>query len=302
MDPTATDILGQNSTGFGYIALLHRNGTEYTDSDVNFTLVGPSSLGIDSFTWNTPYFIEGPDKETVLALELIYARLISYRTRSAQVRVEVVPCKTGYYYSANSRTCECVTSNSIICNSTSVCIQKGYWFDDGSKITIPCPTRNCGYSNGHCPPPTEQCRTSPGYCNITGPNDVCQKGRGGYLCSGCRENYAFNYGAFLCVPDSTCKPQNTIFIMFGAVAYWLLQFQVGSGFILNYGLVYYFSVVTLFMDTSIDYPYAFLWGIRLPYAARPSYGGSIPLFCQRYDCSTSPDDALITSHLFSSSV
>ena len=135
--------------------------------------------------------------------------------------------------------------------------------DNASKITIPCPTRNCGYSNGQCPPPTEQCPTSPGYCNITGPDDVCQKGRGQYLCSGCKEGYAFNFGAFLCVPDSTCKPQNTVLIMFGVVAYWLLfivvllviltlQLQVGSGFM--YGLVYYFSVVTLFTNTSIDNP------------------------------------------------
>ena len=118
-----------------------------------------------------------------MRLELIYNWLNSYKTSSSQVRVEVVPCKTGYYYSADSRTCECVTSNSIICNSTSVCIQKGYWYDNASKIKIPCPTRNCGYSNGQCPPPTGQCPTSPGYCNITGPDDVCQEGRGQYLCS-----------------------------------------------------------------------------------------------------------------------
>ena len=134
LDPTVTDIFGQNSTGFGNIALLHRNGTEYTDSDVNFTLVGPSSLGFDRFTRNIPYFIEGPDNETFLALELIYNWLISYRTSSSQVRVEVVPCKTGYYYSADSRTCECVKSNSIICNSTSVCIQKGYWYDNAGRL------------------------------------------------------------------------------------------------------------------------------------------------------------------------
>ena len=80
------------------------------------------------------------------------------------------------------------------------------------------------------------------------------------------DNYTFNFGAFLCVPDSTCKPQNTFFIMFGVVVYWLLfiivllvvltpQLQVGSGFM--YGVVYYFSVVTF--DTSIDNP--ILWGI-----------------------------------------
>ena len=267
LNPNLTDIFEHTSTGFanGYVALLHRNGNGYTDSGVNYTLVGPSSLGINSFTRTTPYFIEGPDNETFLALELIYN---SYRTRSAQVKVEVVPCKTGYYYSADSKMCECVKSNSIFCNSTSVCIQKGYWYDNASKITIPCPTRNCGYSNGHCPPPTEQCPTSPGYCNITDPGDVCQKGRGHYLCSDCKEGYAFNYGAFLCVPDSTCKPQNTVFIMFGVVAYWLLfivvllviltlQLQMGSGFM--YGLVYYSSVVTLFTDTSIDSP--ILWTI-----------------------------------------
>ena len=89
------------------------------------------------------------------------------------------------------------------------------------------------------------------------------EGGGQYLCYGCKENYSLNFGAFLCVPDSTCKPQNTFFIMFGVVAYSLLfivvllialtlQLQVGSGFM--YGVVYYFSVLVLFTDTSIKDP------------------------------------------------
>ena len=261
LNPTVTDFFGQNSTGFGYIALLNN---EPYHSDINFTLVGPSSLGINSYTQNISHFITGPNvTHASLALELIFERVINYKTGSREVSVELVSCKTGFYYSAISRKCECVISKSIICHRTKVCIQYGYWYDNVSKITIPCPTRDCGYSNGHCPPSTEECPTSPGYCTITSPDDVCMEGGGQYLCSGCKKNYSLNFGAFLCVPDSTCKPQNTFFIMFGVVTYSLLfivvllialtlQLQVGSGFM--YGLVYYFSVLVLFTNTSIKDP------------------------------------------------
>ena len=261
LNPTVTDFFGQNSTGFGYIALLSK---ESSHSDINFTLVGPSSLGINSYTQNISHFITGPNvTHASLALELIFERVINYKTGSREVSVELVSCKTGFNYSAITRKCECVISKSIICHRTKVCIQYGYWYDNVSKITIPCPTRNCGYSNGHCPPSTEECPRSPGYCTITSPDDVCMEGAGQYLCSGCKEGYAFNFGAFHCVSNSTCKPQNTFFIMFLVVTYSLLfivvllialtlQLQVGSGFM--YGVVYYFSVLVLFTDTSIKDP------------------------------------------------
>ena len=264
LNPTVTDDYGQSSTGFGYLALLSMSNGEYLDS-LNFTLVGPSSLGIDNYTQNNQFFIRGPDSTAEFVLEFLYEKVSSYRSGSAQVRVEVVPCKIGYYYSHDTEKCECVDYSSVICHEPSVCIQQGYWYDEVGKMAVPCPTRNCDYSNGECPQLTEQCPTSPGYCsNITSPDNVCREGRGKYLCSGCKEGYAFNFGAFLCTPDSTCQAQNAIFVMFGVLAYWLLfigvllviltlQLQVGSGFM--YGLVYYFSVVTLFTDTIGNSPF-----------------------------------------------
>ena len=301
LNPIVIDKFNQSSTGFGYLALLSMNGSKYSDS-LNFTLVGPSSLGIDNYTENNQFFIRGPDSTAEFVLEFLYERVSSYRSGSAQVNVEVVPCKNGYSYSDHTEECKCVNYSSIICHKTSVCMQQGYWYDEVGKMAVPCPTRNCDYSDGECPQLTEQCPTSPGYCsNISSPDNVCREGRGKYLCSGCNEDYAFNFGAFLCAPDSTCKPQNTFFVMFGVMTYWLvfiavllviltLQLKVGSGFM--YGLVYYFSVVTLFMDTSINSPILLtLADIDLTYTARPSYGCGIPpnLLCQRHECSPSPD-------------
>jgi predicted outer membrane repeat protein len=263
LNPTVADIYGQPSTSFGYLALLSVDEKEYSDS-LNFTLVGPSSLGIDNYTQNNQFFIQGPDSTSEFILEFLFERASTYRSGSSQIKVEIVPCKIGYYYSPETKKCECVDYSSIICHETSVCIQQGYWYDEVGKMSVLCPTWNCDYINEECPGSTMECPTSPGYCNITSSDDVCREGRGKYLCSQCRDGYAFNFGAFLCVPDSTCKTQNTIFVMLGVMAYWLLfiavllgiltlQLQVGSGFM--YGLVYYFSVLILFTNTTRNSPF-----------------------------------------------
>ena len=106
LNPTVTDFFGQNSTGFGYIAL----SDERYHSDINFTLVGPSFLAMNSYTQNVSYFITGPciASKAALALELIFEQATSYMSGSKEVSVIVVPCKIGYDYSAKTRKCECM--------------------------------------------------------------------------------------------------------------------------------------------------------------------------------------------------
>lgn len=262
LEPLVTDQFMHNSTSFGYLVLLTDDGNPYSDINSNFTLIGPSSLGIDNYTMNNQFYIQGPDKPLPdLVLQFLYEQTNTYRSGSAEVRIKVVPCKLGYSYSFETQTCECVGSSSIICNLTTVCIQRGYWYDEDGKRAIPCPTRNCNYSDGQCPGSTNECPMSLGYCNISSSDDVCEEGKGRFLCSQCRQNYTFNFGAYRCVPDTTCSALNAFLLTLGVVLYWVLfiavvliiltlNLRVGSGFM--YGLVYYFSVVTLFTDTSIN--------------------------------------------------
>lgn len=267
LDPTVTDKFGHNSISYGYLALLLADSYEYADS-LNFTLKGPISIGADNFTKNNVFYITGPDYTSRLVLEFLYEQISTYQSSSTFIQMEIIPCKIGFKYSPEMQKCECSIDedNDLICshesNVTKVCIKKGYWYNQETKNTIPCPTTNCDYSNGKCPSGTEECPNSPGYCNISNADDVCWVGRGGYLCSQCKEGYGFSFGALGCSKASTCGPKNTFLIMLAVFAYWLLiigilvailtlnDLSVGSGFM--YGLIYYFSVVTLFADVSIN--------------------------------------------------
>lgn len=268
LDPLVTDEFGHHSTSFGYLVLLLAD--TYQDAGLwNFTLAGPVSIGADNFTKNNVFHITGPeDDPPELLIEFLYEQISSYRSGNALVRIEIIPCRVGYRYSEERQKCECAQDleKNVICstegNVTGVCIRQGYWYDQETQSALPCPTTNCNYSNGKCPNNTIECPNSPGYCNITSADDVCWVGRGGYLCSQCKDGYGFSFGALGCSPDHTCRSRNTFLLLLAVFLYWFFfigvllvilasnDISVGSGFM--YGLIYYFSVATLFTDVSID--------------------------------------------------
>ena len=74
----------------------------------------------------------------------------------------------------------------------------------------------------------------------------------------CR-GYSFTFSAFQCVSNDTCKPENTAFLLLGLFAYWIvfilvlfvilsLKLSIGSGFM--YGIVYFFSIASLYVRSS----------------------------------------------------
>ena len=253
-----------SSSSFGFLALL---SSQYFKS-LEYTLIGPSSLTFDSFTQNTQFYIKGPeiqeDTHAEFVIEYIYEQVTTFRSKSAELKVEVVPCKLGYNYSYEDEACVCVNDGrkDIFCPYNSslamACLRKGYWYDTKRMKAVPCPVTNCDYRNGKCK--NEGCPTSPGYCVVENSDDSCWTGRGGYLCSKCEDDYAFNFGAFKCAPKSTCDARFLFVTMLIILVYWVflvvvilvilsLQLSVGSGFM--YGLVYYFSVISLLSDKSI---------------------------------------------------
>ena len=74
----------------------------------------------------------------------------------------------------------------------------------------------------------------------------------------CR-GYSFTFSAFQCVSNDTCKPENTAFLLLVLFAYWIvfilvlfvilsLKLSIGSGFM--YGIVYFFSIASLYVRSS----------------------------------------------------
>ena len=266
LHPQVTDEFNHNSTAQVYLAVLPAENKYFSDVP-NFTLVGPSSIGLNNFTKNNELFITGSYSavNSTFIVEFFFDKS-SYRYGNTQLNIALIPCKPGYSYSNETKICECVKDSSIIiCPSQSItlaCMKIGYWYNSDTHRSLPCPGVNCNYSSG-CPTSTKNCSVIPGYCSISNSDSVCWNGRGGKLCSQCKENYSFTFAAYMCVPNTLCTTKNTALMVLGVFCYWLLfiavvlvilvlDLSLGSGFM--YGIVYYFSVATLFTDSTVTTP------------------------------------------------
>ncbi len=172
-----------------------------------------------------------------------------------------MPCKFGFIYDSTQQVCQCILNADIVCPppySTTMCVRYGHWygFDSNTRgsITLPCPGQNCRY-DGRCPN-NDSCENSPDFCHLTESYNLCYPGRDGISCSECKTNYSFTFGALSCVPSSTCHTRYTAYILLGIVFYSMifisivLNLSMGSGFI--YGIVYYFSMINLFTDSTLN--------------------------------------------------
>ena len=259
------DRYGRNSNGMGYLFL--------SDISTDYTLKGPMTISLDNFTVNTELFIEGIQifENTNFQIELFYDREGTYRMGSAITNLTVIPCRLGYRYSNWRKICMCKSDNNLIkcpIDSRTLCVKDHYWYSNASEEAIPCPARNCIYSK--CSSKASACPNSTGYCSIQHPDDLCWMGRGGLLCSLCASNYSFTFAAFKCVPSNTCSNANTLLLIGALIVYWFfftllvliilkLKLGIGSGFM--YGIVYYFSVVSIY--TSRSALFSTMW-LRMP--------------------------------------
>ena len=269
--PKVTDVFGNSAHITGRLVLIANYKQSFMPTQ-NFNLIGPSTICMDNFTKNNELYIIGNKDEihcANLSLQFVYQRVKhGYRDESVELNIKLVKCKNGYLYNEISQQCECYPSDNFICptrNNSYACIRYGYWYgidDKNGNTLLSCPGQNCHYTDGNCPQSSE-CPDSPDFCLLGKSNDLCRKGRGGTLCSECRENHSFTFGALKCVPSTSCKAGNTALILVGIFIYWMfsiflvliilsLDLSVGSGFM--YGIVYYFSVVFLFLENSVTDP------------------------------------------------
>ena len=79
------------------------------------------------------------------------------------------------------------------------------------------------------------------------------------MCSECATNHSFTFAAFKCSSSTTCNPWNTLLLLLALLVYWIvfivvlliglsLNLGVGSGFM--FGIVYFFSVATIYTGNS----------------------------------------------------
>ena len=262
--PSAMDIFHNSAHLSGNLEL-----TSYKPSDINnYKLVGPNFIGIENFTRSISLYIIGPLEGATKSIELhfIYKMPSSYHTGDVSIDIDIMDCRIGFVYNSVSRMCECKPLDSLLCSPLKryACVQYGYWYGqqnltDGKPVE--CPWINCNYNNGGCP--GENCQDHPGFCKLDKEDDLCWEGRSGLLCSSCRHNYSFTFGAISCVPTDTCPPGITALITLGVIVYWIFfvcfvllvlstDLSIGSGFM--YGIIYFFSVQNLYTESTVtDY-------------------------------------------------
>ncbi len=266
--PTVLDKYKHNSTTDGYLALLSGD-KKYLDTH---SLEGPSIIGLNNFTEDVEFCIKGQKIETghtsPMILEFFFDNVTNYHLENVDVNVNVVPCKIGYHHT--DQVCKCVNDSNIVCTTTYekkpvMCVKQGYWYDQNASKSIACPVENCQHVDGTCSNHSKVCPDGKvGYCQINDPADLCWNRRGGKLCAECTTNNSFTFMAFKCVPYHTCNHTNTGLIMFGVFIYWIvfivavlgiltLHLSVGAGFM--YGIIFYFSIITLYTNNSVTSPF-----------------------------------------------
>ena len=269
------DIFGNPSVIHGYILLLCIDEDAlphvcplYKKDD--YELVGPSYVSMDKYTQNNSrYYIEGPpsDESIRRAVTFLYdGNGDTFLDTPKSFNVIISNCLPGFSYNSSESICKCdnVENENLVCQSFDYsCIKSGYWYGVDSSgnrsVTLPCPGLNCQYNDSGCNN-MPACPSSPGYCRLDSLSEQCYSGREGILCSNCQENFSFTFSALQCVNSSTCTASNTSLILFGILVYWILSITVifmvltlnlsiGSGFM--YGIVYYFSIVSLYTNNTI---------------------------------------------------
>ena len=266
--PNVSNVFGNPSNLRGNLVLVHDNQVSNNDNTEPIRLVGPSYISMDNYTRKNPLYIAGSVSTEQQIWRVVFLYRYGnegYRDGSRGFQIKLVDCKAGFLYNKSSQICTCKSKDDFVCtSSSSACVRYGYWYGSkGTEVTVlPCPGQTCQYNGSTCP--TSECISSPDFCQLDDNVNLCMTGRNGTLCSYCGANYSFTFGAHSCVNSSSCHPHNTVLIMFSVVVYWIgfilfvflvlsFNLSVGSGFM--YGIVYYYSVISLYTNTLITNRY-----------------------------------------------
>jgi len=269
-----TDEFGNPSSIRGFLVLLSFTSVNDTCNyfcNSSYNLIGPTHLTLDERTQNnTLFYIKGPECHSSTKVKIMFHFDNGDRSlaENRQFTINITECLPGFSHSSD-QNCKCSFENvNFLCHEFAYsCIKSGYWYGVNQNghmpAILPCPGFNCQYNESGCNN-MHGCPSSPGYCKLDNLTEQCYDGREGILCSYCQPGYSFSFAGLLCVNSSTCTGLNTSMITLSVLFYWVLSItfifmvltlnlSIGSGFM--YGIVYYFSVITLYTDNTINDPF-----------------------------------------------
>ncbi len=252
-----TDIFGRTSVGIGFLRISSTVNSSYH-------LVGPTTISIDNYTHEIEFMIAGPrvaEKENI-TLDLFFDRHVPLGISKKEINLTIVPCRIGYKYVAEQNECICqISTDNVQCvtHRHSICVKRHYWFSGDGNEAYPCPSINCIFMTEHCPNQTGACSLAQDYCYVETEDSVCQQGRSKFLCSKRADDSSFTFAGVKCTSSATCNAKNTALLLLALLTYWILfllvlllslsfKLSVGSGFM--YGIVYFFSVATIYTRSS----------------------------------------------------
>ena len=197
-------------------------------------------------------------------IDLYFRREDSYGVGKAEINFHLVKCQLGYEYSHKKTMCVCEfkSPNDFFkcdCHRQTLRVKRHYWYSIEYKTSYPCPALKCWFIYGRCPKTSRLYSNSIEYCSIREEHDICWEGKSGFLCSECATNHSFTFAAFKYSSSTTCNPWNTLLLLLALLIYWIviivvllfglsLNLGVESGFM--FGIVYFFSVVTIYTGSS----------------------------------------------------
>ena len=193
------------------------------------------------------------EKRSNVTVELISA-LRSIKQINVNLIVELLPCidHPGYTYSTASKGCVCYHHN-VECYDNYTEIKRGYWFGSvmSTATTTFCP-RYCNI--------IDRKETREGYYEL--PNKIhaqCNDHRVGIACGECSSGYTLSYDSTDCISVDQCGTGWTVLVISLTCLYWIavvagvfslmyFKFQISLGYL--YGLIYYYSVAHILMNTN----------------------------------------------------
>ena len=168
---------------------------------------------------------------------------------SVNLIVELSQCHPGFYYSSESRKCECYNSKGIIsCSGSNSTIKRGYWFGSvNSKSTVTsCPNNYCNFT---C------CEITNGVYHLYPVRtNQCRSHRSGNACGNCEKGFTLSFDSPECIELHKCTIGQTALVISLSLLYWItvivtvfimMHFKVTIGSL--YGIIYYYSVVDILL-------------------------------------------------------
>ena len=241
-----------NTSSFSQVNIVLKEDNNSMVFDAPYTLEGFRHISLEN-GFNRPNLsIAG---QFVNNTQNQYKLSVNGDQHFGDISVYLKSCPLGFIYDKTKQQCLCIDDDSIACDFTLAisCIKKGFWIGNVDGINssrpsvAPCASLYC-QNNDNCSlcPITD----TAGYCLL--PPDQCLPHRDGFLCTECKNGYAFTFGGVKCVKDSSCNHGkgvvpaflNVMFLLFTIILLIVvlkLDYKLSSGYLFCF--IYYFSIV-----------------------------------------------------------